>query len=148
MKKCFKCGEDKPLDEFYKHPQMADGHLNKCKECNKVDVRRNYRIRRAKYQAYERERNQRPERRAAKLIYYRHGLRRNPHKAIARNAVSNAIRDGRLMRMACENCGNPKSQAHHEDYFKPLDVRWLCFVCHRKEHGQIADPLPGQKTAY
>lgn len=34
-KKCFVCGQVKPLDEFYVHKRMGDGHLNKCKECCK-----------------------------------------------------------------------------------------------------------------
>lgn len=41
-KVCFKCGRDLPLTEYYKHPQMGDGHLNKCKECTKKDVHSNY----------------------------------------------------------------------------------------------------------
>lgn len=37
MKTCFKCNIKKELKEFYKHPQMPDGTVNKCKDCNKKD---------------------------------------------------------------------------------------------------------------
>jgi hypothetical protein len=41
LKTCFKCGETKDVDEFYRHPRMSDGRLGKCKSCTKKDVELN-----------------------------------------------------------------------------------------------------------
>jgi hypothetical protein len=61
-------------------------------------------------------------------------------KKRARNAVTYAMRTGRLVVQPCEQCGDPKSQAHHDDYAKPLDVRWLCRTHHNHAHGIGVDP--------
>ena len=137
-KQCFKCGETKSLEDFYKHPRMADGHLNKCKECNKKDVSANYRSNREYYIEYEQKREATEDRKAQKLRYQRARRIRDPQKNYARNAVDNAVRDGKLAPEPCEVCGVASAQAHHDDYSKPLDVRWLCRLHHLAEHGKIA----------
>jgi len=69
IKKCFKCGEKKSLSHFYKHNQMLDGHVNKCKDCNKKDVTENRNKNIEKVRAYDRKRGNRQTRRYA--IEYR-----------------------------------------------------------------------------
>ena len=58
-------------------------------------------------------------------------------------AVLSALRAGELQRSEkCERCGttDKKLHAHHDDYTKPLQVRWLCISCHRFHHAE--NPLP------
>jgi len=44
--------------------------------------------------------------------------------------------DGIVIKLSCEICGSEKSEAHHDDYAAPLDVRWLCRAHHRQHHVQ------------
>ena len=62
----------------------------------------------------------------------------DPRKTFARNLVNRAITRGDLVRGDCERCGVPEAQAHHDDYSRPLDIRWLCRTCHGVEHRTVA----------
>lgn len=60
-----------------------------------------------------------------------------PERYAARQAVLVALRAGRLKRQPCR-CGDPKTEAHHRDYSRPLEVEWLCRRCHDIEGGKTA----------
>jgi hypothetical protein len=60
----------------------------------------------------------------------------------ARWRVKDAIRFRKITKGPCEVCGEAKSQAHHTDYTRPLDVRWLCRVHHSAEHRKAKRPEP------
>lgn len=138
MKTCFKCKIAKPRSEFYAHPQMADGLIGKCKACTKADVKANYIANYDHYQAYERKREQQPERRLKLFKYLRTMREVHPEHNRARQLVNYHIRAGKLVKKPCEFCGSTKVEAHHDDYSKPLDVRWLCHRHHRMVHGTLA----------
>lgn len=137
-KSCFKCGSTKPVDEFYRHPRMADGRLNKCKECTKKDVRSNRKSNVEYYRAYDLERAKRPERAKAAAEIARRWRRSDARITAAHNAVARAVASGRLVRKPCERCGSEKSCGHHESYDRKLDVTWLCQPCHKQRHKEMA----------
>ncbi len=129
MKTCKDCKKKKNISEFYKNGSMLDGHLNSCKECIKAGVRKNRADNIDHYREYDRNRGNRQSREYLKN--YRAKFRK---KYIAHNMVNNAIRDGKLFSEQCEICGSHSSHAHHDDYAKPLNVRWLCAVHHKEWH--------------
>jgi len=70
----------------------------------------------------------------------------NPEKIKAHTQVLVACRNGTLIKQPCERCGKSgksgksgktKVHAHHEAYDKPLEVTWLCSVCHSDRHKEI-----------
>lgn len=139
MKTCFKCGIEKPLSEFYRHPRMADGHVNKCKECNKLDNLKNRRSKEEYYRNYDCQRAKLPHRKEKSLLI---GKRRNAQVdgyMAAHNAVARALKRGLLERQPCQMCGTTNHvHAHHDDYSLPLEVMWLCPVHHRARHEFLA----------
>jgi ribosomal protein S27AE len=59
----------------------------------------------------------------------------------AHTMVHRAKKAGKLVPTPCERCGAGKVDAHHDDYAKPLQVRWLCRACHRAHHADITREL-------
>ncbi len=147
MKKCIGCGVAKNRSEFYANPGTADGLLGKCKPCILAAMQRDRELNPQKYIDRDRARNRLPHRIAERKRYAKteggkqarrnasnNYYRRNSHKRKAVIAANNAVRDGRLMKRPCDVCGVAKVEAHHADYSKPLEVRWLCNKHHREEH--------------
>lgn len=56
---------------------------------------------------------------------------------LAREAVGNALKYGKLIRHPCKECGESKVHAHHPDYERPLDVQWLCPKHHMQLHARL-----------
>jgi hypothetical protein len=137
QKECFKCKTVKPLNEFYKHSRMADGHLNKCKSCAKDDYTNHRNNNLDKVRSYDRARSSNSERIKASIEITRAWRQEDKRRSVAHSKVARAIRNGQLTRQVCVRCNNPKSVAHHDDYDKPLDVMWLCQPCHAQRHKEL-----------
>lgn len=161
MKKCFKCFLTKTLDEFYKHSQMHDGYLNKCKPCTKKDTAENRNKHIEYYLEYDRNRPNKNARAKKSLAYnalaaskerrkesYQAWRKQNAWKVKANNAVNNSIRDGKITQKPCVVCGNKDTQGHHIKYDKInwLNVRWLCVKHHAELHSGARELLRKEKT--
>lgn len=55
-------------------------------------------------------------------------------KRLCRDETRRALRKGYLKYEPCEVCGLEDAQAHHDDYTKPLNIRWLCSWHHAEHH--------------
>lgn len=126
---CKKCKANLPMGMFRVMKRVRpSGFLseNRRYTCRKCDNRRRL--------EYAKKPNEKV-RRAKSAKRYRSDPTEKM-KNYARGAVSNAIDKGRLVRLPCEQCGAIDTEAHHDDYSKPLDVRWLCRPHHMTLHGR------------
>jgi len=134
---CFKCNEEKILSDFYKHSLMKDGHLNKCIECAKNDATKHRNKNLKSIREYDRKRGSRQD-----YTYTKEYRKEFPDKYKAHTIVNNAIRGNKLFKEPCEVCHtNDVIHAHHDDYGKPLNVRWLCSSHHSQWHAKNGEGL-------
>lgn len=144
---CNVCGKTKRREGFYDHLP------SRCKECHKAQVTKNRKKNAEYYLDYDRKRAFRPDRVAARKDYQerkksdqefqeKHKIRtaewrqRNKIKYAAHTLLNNSLKSGDLVKpKICSECGKKKKvHGHHDDYSKPLEVRWLCQICHGNHH--------------
>ena len=158
MKRCSKCGHEKPLCEFYHNRSTADGRQTECKAC-RSEMMRDYRNRHSeKVRAYARAHKEElreavrayarkyPERVRETRRKWRHTpkgrayRRAHAFNEAARKLLNAAVHDGTLLKPGhCEWCGQAVESrglhGHHAwGYDEPVSVEWLCSACHTKAH--------------
>lgn len=134
MKKtCTRCGEIKDEFMFQVRRASPDGLTAACKACLKK---------------YDDGRNSLPHRVKARMEYQKTQVGiaassaakarwrdRNKDRRAVHTLLGNAVKYGKIKKMPCEKCGSTvRIHGHHEDYSKPLDVKWLCAKHHAEIH--------------
>lgn len=121
-KVCSKCGNTKPLSEYY-YCKTTMSLKPSCKECENE---------------YFTQRENSEDRKKARVGYRRKWNQKNEDKVSAHGKLNRAIKAGIISKPDhCSECGDAgRIVGHHRDYAKPLDVLWLCEKCHKKNHVQ------------
>jgi hypothetical protein len=75
-----------------------------------------------------------PQKEGGKLSPQARWKAANPQAVWAQHALRSAIKRGLIVPGPCEACGKLPTDAHHDDYGRPMDVQWLCRLHHRAVH--------------
>ena len=137
------CGEDR-CERSYRH---TGAHMTRA-------IWRTIKYKRYRARLREKDRRRRRRNPSRRTIYQRSWRAANPEKAnatvekwrlahkeevAAQHKVHKAVKSGLLTKsLSCQDCGKVcKTQGHHPDYSKPLEVIWVCHACHRKRHRRL-----------
>jgi len=104
--------------------------MGACKECRAKQYQKWKEKNKDALRIYQRKWRKKNKKR---LDEYMQQYKQEHSKEIkARNTANNHIVDIQ----PCELCGNPLAIKHHNDYSKPLEIRFLCRRCHWKLHNE------------
>lgn len=118
---CNKCKNSFPTSNFYRDRSRKRGFMLMCKECDGIrQKKRDWSNRDWSY-------------------------RKDFEHIKSRATLRDAIRRGKVNKYPCVECGEKKSQGHHPDYSKPLEVVWLCQTHHTKLHKKLKLLQPLEK---
>ena len=133
---CKSCGLSKFMSDFYRQKDMKDGYLIVCKACS-ISARtlysRTLKGRASKKKSMAKYRSTPGGAELHRITNSKYS-KNNRTKIEAHQAVKRAIYSGALKPEPCEVCGEKVAHAHHDDYTKPLSVRWLCPFHHVQHH--------------
>lgn len=122
-----------------------------CRTCHSEFVPKQYQIIKGDYQCPACKRNRQNAANEGKdfspIAKVRYALRKDAisayfkkkkedpayvEKRRARRLLAYAVEKGEVVKAPCVDCGSIRSEAHHDDYAKPLEVTWLCRKCHAR----------------
>lgn len=148
VRKCSKCQIVKPLSEFYRNRSSKSGYGYICKICGRTAANRYGMLNREKRLAalkkwreskkgksyipkYQRTKSGLKKRKEYSRAYFI----QNREQMRAHTKIANLrVRKGKMLTQPCVICRNPKADAHHCDYSKPLEVIWFCRKHHKAWH--------------
>jgi hypothetical protein len=137
-KTCNRCKVEKTVDQFSRCNAQRNGLRGYCKACE-TEI---YHLNKDRITAHHKQwRVQNRERIRAAEVENR---KLNLPKYRANEAVQYALRMGTLQKQPCEVCGDQKAYAHHDDYEKQLEVRWLCPGHHNQWHAENGEGKNGR----
>lgn len=154
MKRCSDCQQIRPHADFNKNKSAPDGLQWRCRDCQKIAMRKGYQSHRGEILAKKKElRDTKPEElRKRDREYYQRNIEKickrqrehyedKPEVSKARRAVQMAVDKGELGKpetFYCIRCFSPAVHYHHQSYRKDdwLNVISLCGSCHMLIHAR------------
>ncbi len=129
IRRCAVCHEERPLSEFPKDASSWQGRRRLCRVCFRAKQRDSWNWRKKEPDIHDRVTRAR-----ARYDQKRNISDHRRRQAKAHSAVRTALKNGTIVRGFCEICGSPLTEAHHDNYDYPLQVKWLCKIHHIASH--------------